>query len=255
MTWSYEQADGQTMAVRRFGSGPELVWLHGLGAWSVGFNDIVAHPAFAGFSHVMPDLPGCGRSPWPAEPDGLDRLADRLAAWLDGRRPAIIGHSMGGVLAQLIGERIPLRAVINVDGNLSRGDCTFSGKVAAYSLEDFVAHGFAALRKETYDGGLTYPPLRGCFAAMTAAQPHSFYHHSLELIAISEPETLAPRLAALSAPSLFVAGVPDGICAYSRSLLDRHAIRWIGPEPAGHWVHDDQPEAFASSVVGFLREV
>ena len=57
------------------------------------------------------------------------------------------------------------------------------------------------------------------------------------------------------APALFVAGIPDGICAHSRELLDRHAVRWLGLEPAGHWVHADQLDAFATGVAGFLREV
>ena len=59
----------------------------------------------------------------------------------------------------------------------------------------------------------------------------------------------------LSATALYIAGIPDGICAHSRELLDRHAVRWLGIEPAGHWVHADQLDAFATGVVGFLREV
>ncbi len=250
MTWTLEGG----MMVRRFGTGPELVWLHGLGEWSVSFDSIAAHPELSGFSHVLPDLPGYGRSPWPAEPDSLDALADRLAAWIGDRRPAVIGHSMGGVLATLIGERIVLRAVVNVDGNLSRGDCAFSSKATAYSLDDFERHGFAAIRAGVYERGVTELPLRGYYAAMAAASPRVYHHHANELVAISGPESLAVRLAALRAPALFVAGVPDGICAHSRGLLDHHGVRWIGLEPAGHWVHRDRVDAFAAAVGGFLRE-
>jgi N-formylmaleamate deformylase len=262
MRWTLEhaaghaagQAFGQAMMVRRFGDGPEIVWIHGLGEWSVSFDAIAAHPAFAGFSHVMPDLPGYGRSPWPEHVDGLEPLADRLASWIGDRRPALIGHSMGGVLATLIAERIVVRAVVDVDGNLSRGDCTFSAKGAAYTPEDFAAFGFSALRAQVYEDGRTDLALRGYHAALCAASPRVYHRHALELVATSEPETLVTRLAALRAPALFVAGVPDGICAHSRDLLDRHGIRWIGIEPAGHWVHVDQPDRFATEVAGFLRE-
>jgi pimeloyl-ACP methyl ester carboxylesterase len=242
------------MMVRRFGEGPEIVWIHGLGEQSASFDPIAAHPAFAGFSHVLPDLPGYGRSPWPEQPEGLEQLADRLAAWIGDRRPVLIGHSMGGVLATLIAERTAVRAVVDVDGNLSRGDCTFSAKGAAYTIDDFVAHGFAAIRTGIYEDGRTDPALRVYHAAMYAASPRAYHHHSRALIALSEPETLVTRLAALRAPALFVAGVPGGICAHSRALLDRHGVRWIGIEPAGHWVHIDQPDAFATAVAGFLRE-
>src|SRR6185369_6683649 len=129
MRWSLEHG----MMVRRFGDGPELVWIHGLGEWSLSFDPVARHPALAGFAHVLPDLPGYGRSPWPNggdvdDVDDLARVADRLAAWIGDRAPALIGHSMGGVLASLVAERIAVRAVVDVEGNLSMGDCVFSAK-------------------------------------------------------------------------------------------------------------------------------
>jgi pimeloyl-ACP methyl ester carboxylesterase len=144
--------------------------------------------------------------------------------------------------------------VIDVEGNLSRGDCTHSALAAAYALDDFVAHGFATMRADVYEGGVTEPPLRGYHAAMCAASPWVFHHHAHELVALSKPATLVVRLARLRVPVLFVAGVPGGICVTSRRLLKRHGVRWIGLQPAGHWVHADQPEAFAAAVAGFLRE-
>jgi pimeloyl-ACP methyl ester carboxylesterase len=250
MQWTLEHG----MMVRRTGEGPEILWIHGLGEWSLSFDPLAAHAAFAGFSHVLPDLPGYGRSPWPDAPDDLERLADRLAAWIGARRPALIGHSMGGVLATLVAERVPVRAVVNVDGNLSRGDCTFSARAAAFSHDDFVAGGFAAIRADTYERGVATLPLRGYHAAISTASPTVFHHHALQLIAMSEPELLVTRLARLTMPVLFVAGVPDGICAHSRALLDQHGVRWIGLAPAGHWVFLDQLDAFAAAVASFLRE-
>jgi pimeloyl-ACP methyl ester carboxylesterase len=256
MRWSLEHG----MMVRRFGGGPELVWLHGLGEWSPSFDAVAVHPVFAGFAHVLPDLPGYGRSPWPDEPDGLEQLADRVAAWLaerpgerQGAPPVLIGHSMGGVLATLVAERIAVRAVVDVEGNLSRGDCNFSAPASAYLPDDFVAHGYTAMRADVHERGRTDVALRDYHAAMCAASPRAFHRHAVDLVAMSESGRLAPRLAGLGVPTLFVAGVPDGICEYSRGLLDHHGVRWVGIEPAGHWVHCDQPEAFASAVAGFLR--
>src|SRR5581483_9353316 len=123
MEWTVESAQGHAMTVRRFGAGPELVWIHGLREWSVSFEPVVAHARLAGYRHTLVDLPGYGRSPWPeGAPDDLARLADRLAAWLTARggaKPVVIGHSMGGVLATLLGERQVARAVVDIDGNLS----------------------------------------------------------------------------------------------------------------------------------------
>ena len=235
------------MSVRRIGSGPELVWIHGLGESSTSFEPAVAE--LGEFSHVLVDLPGYGRSAWP-EGDvamGLDAVADHLAAWL-GEPRFVIGHSMGGVLATMIAERGKATAIVNIDGNVSRGDCTFSGQAIAWSEAEFVDHGFAELRAKVYADGLAEPPLRGYAAAMTFASPRMFYRHASDLVALSQTESMAPRLAALRVPALFVAGVPNGICEASRALLDRTRARWIGIEPAGHWVYLDQRERFASAI-------
>jgi pimeloyl-ACP methyl ester carboxylesterase len=236
ISWSVESG----MTVRRWGAGPELVW-------------IARHPALAGFTHVLPDLPGYGRAPWSGAPTALEPLAVHLAAWLADRRPLVVGHSMGGVLATLLAERGAAGAIVDIDGNLSPGDCNFSGVAAAYSLADFRAHGFAAMRDKVYRDGVTQLPLRGYHAAMCNASPDVFHGHAADLVTMSAAEDLAPRLAALRVPALYLAGVPDGICAHSRELLARHGARWLGIEPAGHWVYLDQPDAFARAVAAFAH--
>lgn len=253
--WSVEHG----MQVRRFGSGPEVVWIHGLGEWSLSFDAVARHPALAGFTHVLPDLPGYGRSAWPAhegaDGDSLSDLADVLAAWLSSRPPAVlVGHSMGGVLATLAAERSAVRGVVDVDGNLSLGDCVFSAEAARYSREDFVAHGLAAMRDHVFADGREAPALRVYYGALWLASPRAFHRNATDLVRLSTTETLAARLAALPVPTLFVAGVPDGICARSRALLDTHGVRSIGITPAGHWVYIDQEDAFASAVAAFLHE-
>jgi pimeloyl-ACP methyl ester carboxylesterase len=254
MKWAIEHG----MVVRRHAEGsrpgPRVVWLHGLGESSVSFEPVIAK--LPGYTHVLVDLPGYGRSPWPEAATGLPALADHLARWLDEDPPAIvIGHSMGGVLATLIAERTAVRAIVNIDGNLSRGDCTFSAQAEAYSLAEFCAGGFDAMRAKVYADGAARPELRGYHAAMCFASPAVFHRHACDLVELSSGGTLAPRLAALHVPKLFVAGVPDGICAESRSLLDRNAVRWIGIDPAGHWVYLDQLDRFAAEVSRFLTAV
>ncbi len=248
MRWSFEHG----MSVRRSGDGPELVWIHGLGESSTSFEPVL--PRLPGFTHVLVDLPGYGRSPWPAETSSLDALADHLARWLAERPPAaLIGHSMGGMLVTLLAERTPVRAIIDIDGNLSRGDCTYSAGIAEYTLDEFRARGFAATRARVYEEGITKAPQRGYHAAMCFASPDVFHRNAVDLVALSSTDTLAGRLAALRVPALFVAGgMPDGICAASRALLDRHGVRWISIEPSGHWVYLDQPERFAAEVARFL---
>ncbi len=246
MKWSIESG----MSVRRVGAGPRLVWIHGLGESSTSFDPVVAK--LPGHEHVLVDMPGYGRAAWPDAPLGLPALADHLATWLPPDA-VVIGHSMGGVLATLVATRTKVRGIVDIDGNLTIGDCTFSAQAKAYSLEDFVAHGFAAMRAKVYADGATRPELRTYHAAMCFASPHVFHRHACELVELSSGGTLGPALASLSVPSLFVAGVPDGICAESRALLDRLGVRWVGIEPAGHWVYLDQLDGFVSELDRFVR--
>jgi 3-oxoadipate enol-lactonase len=250
MKWSLEHG----MVVRREGEGPRVVWIHGLGESSVSFEPVIAK--LPGFQHVLVDLPGYGRSPWPYGARDLDAIADQLAAWLASEPPAtIIGHSMGGVLCTLIGERTAVKGIVNIDGNLTLGDCTFSALASAYTLDDFCARGFAEMRAKVHADGALRPELRTYHAAMCFASPAMFHRHANELVEMSSAGTLAPRLAALKVPKLFVAGVPEGICVESRAVLDRLGIRWLGIEPAGHWVYLDQLEQFTAAVGAFLAEL
>ena len=240
MTWTLDEG----MCVRRIGEGRELVWIHGLGEQSASFDAICA--LLPGYTHVLPDLPGYGRSA-PID-ESLDATADRLVRFIGDRAPLLAGHSMGGVLAQYVAERTRVAGVIDIDGNLTRGDCTFSAQALAYTREDFVTHGFDVIRDEVYKRGIADPALRGYYAGMRMTDAHVFHRHAVELVAISETETLVTRLAALPVPKLFIAGVPGGICERSRTLLSKCNVRWVGIEPAGHWPFIDQPDAFAAAV-------
>ncbi len=245
------------MIVRRLGTGPDVIWIHGLGEQSASFDAIAAHQSFAGFTHVLPDLPGYGRSA-KHETRGLDSmlaLAEFLVPWVASHapRPILIGHSMGGALATLIAERMPISAIVNIDGNLTRGDCTFSAEAAVYARDEFVATGFDAMRARVAERGVREPALASYHTALLRADADMFHRNAIDLVGLSETDTLAGRLAAVKARVLFVAGVPGGVCERSREQLDAVGVRWIGIGPGGHWPFIDQPDAFAAVVGPFLR--
>jgi pimeloyl-ACP methyl ester carboxylesterase len=252
------------MVMRSWGTGIDLIWLHGLGEQSSSFDPIARHPALARFTHVLVDLPGYGRSRWPDRMpagDSLVHVAVRLARWIDQRPaddqnlPVLIGHSQGGVIATLVAERTAVRGVVNIDGNLTIGDCTFSKTAAHYTTGDFATLGFATMRDEIYRAGVADPALRGYHAAMCMASPEVFHRNATDLIAASERGDLARRMVALRSPSLFVAGAPGGICEASRRLLRDVGAHSIDIEPSGHWPFIDQPDAFATAVADFLAKL
>jgi pimeloyl-ACP methyl ester carboxylesterase len=252
--------DEASMVVRTSGAGPrDVVWVHGLGESSLCFDAIAAHPALAGWRHVRPDLPGYGRSRRPAVVRGLAEVAADLTAWLAARgRPAVIvGHSMGGVIAAMIAEGRPgwLRGVVNVEGNVTIGDCTFSGRAAAQEVEAFASGGFAAMRAWVHDGGVADRALRGYHVSMCLADAAVFHRHSAELVAWSRDGTAAARIAGCDVPTLFIAGAPGGVCDASRVALDAAGVAVRACAPAGHWPFVDQVEAFAAAVAAFASRL
>jgi pimeloyl-ACP methyl ester carboxylesterase len=250
------------MFVRELGgreAGP-VVWIHGLGESGLCFERIVQREEFAAWRHLAPDMPGYGRSAWPDEPAGMEALADLLARWLSerGEGPvSLIGHSMGGVVGLVLAERHPdqINAFVNVDGNVAKGDCTFSGLAAAQPMERFVAAGFDELRDQVFRTGANDESLRGYYASLRLADPRAYHLHSAQLVEASGREDMAARMSALDCPAWYVAGVPRGVCQRGLELLADAGVPVVGIEPSGHTPFIDQPETFACHVAAMLASL
>jgi pimeloyl-ACP methyl ester carboxylesterase len=98
-------------AFRSAGAGPRvLVFLHGIGGNQSAFDDQLR--AFAGdWRAIAWDMPGYGGSP-PLARMTFTALADAVAALLDhagAEQAVIVGHSMGGMVAQELAARHPAR--------------------------------------------------------------------------------------------------------------------------------------------------
>jgi pimeloyl-ACP methyl ester carboxylesterase len=249
------------MVVRDRGDGCRgtLLWIHGLGESGLCFEPVLGRPELAGCRHLVPDLPGYGRSPWPEEPLSLEATARHLAAWLrhrGGDAVTVVGHSMGGVVATMMAELEPdlVRAVVNVDGNVSLGDCTFSGQAAVEEEGAFVTTAFSALRDRVLSGAGDDAALLGYYVSLRLADPRTFHRHSLELVAQSRNEALGRRMRDLRASVLYVAGAPRGASPRSLELLAEAGVPVIVVSPAGHWPFVDLPAEFAEALARHLEE-
>jgi pimeloyl-ACP methyl ester carboxylesterase len=239
-----------------------VVLVHGLGESGLCFERLLGRPELGNHRLLVPDLPGYGRSAWPARRgagsgDDLAGIADHLAHWLGERgegRVRIVGHSMGGVVGLLLAERHPdlVAGLIDVDGNKSAGDCLFSGRAAGETEDAFARGGFDEMRDDIYRQGLEDPALRGYYASLRLADPRVFHRHARELVTLSGRDDLARRLAARPEPRHYVAGSPRGACARSRELLGAAGVPTTEIAPSGHWPFIDQPDRFATLLATLL---
>lgn len=104
------------------GSGPTIVLLHGLPAGAELWRDVLERLGAAGRTAIAPDLPGYGRTTVPPTVDHSPiGAAELLAAWLrrrDAEPVWLVGHDLGGVVAQLLAVRHR-----DLVGRLTLGDC------------------------------------------------------------------------------------------------------------------------------------
>src|SRR5436305_2022825 len=88
-----------------------LVALHGLGGGGYFFAGIAQSVACRG-PVLCPDMPGSGRSPREARPISFDRFADAIVQLIERKTAgpvALMGHSMGTIVALNVYARIPDR--------------------------------------------------------------------------------------------------------------------------------------------------
>ncbi|MBO1330357.1 alpha/beta fold hydrolase [Streptomyces sp. VRA16 Mangrove soil] len=201
---------------------PPLVLLHALGESAGDWAPVV--PAFARDHRVHAlDLRGHGRSAWPGT-YSLELMRADVAGFLDALgldRIRLVGHSMGGVVAQLFAAAQPER-------------------VTRLVLED------APLPRPR-----TPPPL---------VRPEGELSFDWEMVVAvrrqldSPPAAWLDGLGRITADTLVIGGGPpshvpqDGVA----ELAERIPGGRLLTIPAGHLIHQAEPEAFAAAVSRFL---
>lgn len=252
---------------------PTVVFLHGL--FGQGRNFTQAAKALApGLASVLVDLPNHGHSAW-TDDAGYEAVADAVAPVLTdlrartGVRPHLVGHSMGGKVAMVLALRHPdlveRLVVVDIAPATSGGAGEFEHLLASLARLDLAsvrqrADADDALRADIPDDRVRGFLLQNLRPLPGGADTAFGWQANLALLRRSLPTIGGfPDLGDLppfDRPVLWLAG------ARSHYVLPEHdaAMRALFPrttlvrvKDAGHWLHADQPEAFASALRVFLR--
>lgn len=228
-----------------------LVFLHGLGDSAImTFERIARHPALAGRSSLLIDLPGFGFGHAPDDWSGtMEDHARAVAALMDHlgtRGSTIVGHSMGGSLALLVADGRPdlVARLVLAEPLLVRAQSELGKAIARRPEPAFVDRGYAMLELATRRRAARGDDsARGFLQPLRRANPTVLHRSATSLLATSSPSYLKileklpiPRTLLIGARTTAdLAFVPEDVRV--RRIAD-----------AGHSMMSEQPEAFALAI-------
>jgi pimeloyl-ACP methyl ester carboxylesterase len=244
------------------GAGPRtLLFLHGIGGNRESFADQLPRLA-PRWRALAWDMPGYGASP-AIEPLTFEVLAQSVANLLDAEGAAnavLVGHSLGGMIAQETAARFPERVAGLV---LFATTPAFGGKDDRFKNE-FLAHRLAPLERGRSMAEIAADLVDGLFgpgppaaarakaiASMAAIKPDA-YRAALRCIVTFNR---ADDLARIACPTLVLAAEHDRLAP--PKTMERMAARIPGAScaciaGAGHLANFERPEDFSRILDAFL---
>ncbi len=246
-------------SVRVRGAGPDVILIPGLTASRDVWNASVA--AVPGYRYHLLQVAGFAGAPVGGNAKGavLPALTDELARYIRAaglKRPAIVGHSMGGTLAMMLAARHPALAgrIMVVDMLPAPAGLVGATATGIRPLADWLFRNFGQTPAgqqmfTSMLAGRSGPGLRGSDPEFVARVTHELAMTDLarELPRIKAPMTVVyatPRPAEGVDPQRVV---DDFGRAYGRSGAQLRRIA-----NSGHMLMLDQPAAWARELKGFL---
>ena len=242
-----------------------VVFLHGLGGAARAWTPQLASFAAAGFAPVALDLPGYGTRPPVAAMD-FDGLAEDIELQIAERRlsrPVLVGHSLGGMVAQTALRRRPDGYAAAV---LSATSPAFGNPSSDFQRK------FVADRLDPFDAGNTMADLApGIIDAMVGPTPDPAGHAlARDCMAATPDQTFRAavhclvhfdergNLGYIRVPVLCLTGEHDRNAP--APMMERMAgkipgARYVCLPGVGHLPNLEAPACFDAAVFDFLYHV
>ncbi len=243
---------------------PVLVFLHGIGGGKQGFAAQLAYFAARGYRALAWDMPGYGDSAQitPYDFAGLAQALLRLLDQAGVARAVLVGHSMGGMVAQqawtLCPERIAALVIAASSPAFGNASGDFQTQFVAQRLAPLEAGQTMADVADAVIPGMVAPGYQGSGRDLAqrcmAAVPPASYRAALQALVHFEQRAALPTI---TVPTLCLAAEHDRTAP--PDVLRRMADKIPGAQfallpQAGHLLCFEQPEAFNAVIHAFLSQ-
>jgi 3-oxoadipate enol-lactonase len=249
-------------AFMALGAGPTVLMLHGMGGGHLSFAPQVETLASSGYRAVAWDMPGYGRSA-PIEPYNFKGLAQSCIALIEALKcgdVVLVGHSMGGMVAQEVMARRPEL----VSKLVLCGTSPSFGKADGQWQREFIAQRTAPL-----DAGKSMAELAEVLVPQIVGPgslpegvrlathcmslvPASTYRRALEALVTFDRRANLPRI---QVPTLVVAGEhdPNAPPSMMKKMADAIArSTYLEMRGIGHLQNLEAPDEFDGLLLNFL---
>jgi len=248
------------------GTGPQVVFLHGLFGQGKNFSGI-AKALSPDFRSLLVDLPDHGQSEWTERLD-YTAMADAVAALIrerSGGDPVhVVGHSMGGKTAMQLALRHPdlvdRLVVVDVSPVETAGTGEFAHLLDALAGLDLAGVETRGDADAALTGPIPNPTVRGFLLQNLRKDDTGAWVWRANLAMLRRE---LPAISGFPAwdgapfdhPVLWVAGdrsdyvTPERMPAM-RALFPR--TRLLTVKDAGHWVHSERPDVMTEALRVFL---
>ncbi len=254
---------------------PAALLIHGLGDEADTWRHLI-EPLSGHWRVIAPDLPGFGRSDQPERAYTLDFLQDCLSELLEpiwGEKVLLVGHSLGGMLAQAICLERPeqIGGLVLIDGGLLVQTQRLNPQLLLNLLPGLGEWLYTRLRKDpqaayatlnTYYAELEkIPQIERDFLYTRVNQrvwsddQRRAYFSTLRNMAAAVPRLqkgLAERLAELRIPTLILWGEKDTVNPLENGRLlvqAQPAARLVIIPQAGHMPHQERADLVVQAIL------
>lgn len=254
------------------GSGQTVLMLHGIGGGHLAFAPQVETLALAGYRAVAWNMPGYGRSA-PIEPYTFKGLAEACLRLIDVLAPdrggsvVLLGHSMGGMVAQEVIARRPDKVSKLI---LCGTSATFGKRTSGASAEAW-ARQFIGQRTAPLDAGRSMAEMAAVLVPQMVGPgslpeglrlaehcmgevPAATYRRALECLVSFDRQA---DLAQIRVPTLLIGGEFDRVAAPSimQAMATQIPLGGYKEMPGiGHLMNLEAPDEFDRLLLDFLRQ-